>query len=105
MGCWNMYTIWGFCGWKKEVVWGYCNIDFLYFKVEYIYLYIIVFLLYELFKCIKVETPVVAELAEVQFLKEQLLKGLLRVTLCCSEVDLLDFAEAVMQKSSGIHMG
>lgn len=51
------------------------------------------------------ETPVAAELAEVHFLKEQLLRVFLQVTPACSEVDLLEFVAQMMQESSEIHMG
>lgn len=51
------------------------------------------------------ETPVAAELAEVHFLKEQLLTVFLQVTPACSEVDLLEFVAQMMQESSEIHMG
>jgi len=53
----------------------------------------------------KVETPVVAALAEEQLQKEDLQKEDLQVPPDCSLVDLLAFVEEVNQGSVGIHLG
>lgn len=57
------------------------------------------------FRFIKIQTPVVAVLAEVHLLTEQVQWVFLQVTLECSGIDLQGFVGEAPQESLGIHMG